>query len=133
MENAGAVHVGDDLGSGFAFDDATPDDIFDILICSSSWYHESDAWKRLQRRVMLRDFGRRRSVQRYLELYVTLLGGTSPRLDERLSDEEDRLIAPASSGWPGSPARLTSSANISEDEIDEQEHRGRSHQTPAGV
>jgi starch synthase len=70
VEDAGIVNTGDDLGSGFAFAKATPDDMEDSVMRASSWYHDSEAWKRLQRRAMLRDFGWKRSAQRYLELYV---------------------------------------------------------------
>jgi glycogen synthase len=84
-----------DLGSGFAFAKATPDDMENSLMRASSWYHDSKAWKRLQRRAMLRDFGWKRSAQRYLELYVALLGGTPPWVDERPPARDDHPVAPS--------------------------------------
>ncbi|TXL72745.1 glycogen synthase GlgA [Vineibacter terrae] len=95
VEDAGTVNADDDLGSGFAFARATVDDMEDSLIRASSWYHDSDAWKRLQRRAMLRDFGWKRSAQRYLELYAALLGGAPPRFDERPPARDEYPIAPS--------------------------------------
>jgi starch synthase len=94
VEDAGIVNAGDDLGSGFAFTKATPKDMEDSLTRASSWYHDSEAWKRLQRRAMLRDFGWKRSAQRYLELYAALLDGTPPRVDARVPARDVHPIAP---------------------------------------
>ncbi|MGH7224659.1 MAG: hypothetical protein ACRELF_15660, partial [Gemmataceae bacterium] len=94
VEDAGIVNAGDDLGSGFAFAKATPKDMEDSQMRASSWYHDSEAWKRLQRRAMLRDFGWERSAQRYLELYVALLGKTSPRVDDQPPARDDHPITP---------------------------------------
>lgn len=44
---------------------------------------------------MLREFGWKRSAQRYLELYVALLGGTLSRVDERPSARDAHPIAPS--------------------------------------
>lgn len=67
------MNAGDDVGSGFAFAKTTPDDMEDSLMRATWWYHDSEAWKRLQPRAMLRDFGWERSAQKYLEPYVALL------------------------------------------------------------
>lgn len=90
VEDAGVVNANDNVGSGFAFAKTTPDDMEDSLMRAASWYRDSKAWKRLQRRAMLLDFGWERSARRYLELYVDVLGGTPPRFDERSSVRDDR-------------------------------------------
>jgi hypothetical protein len=62
---------------------------------AKSW-RDSEAWKRLQCRAMLRDFGwKRRWARLYLEVYVALLGGMPPRVDERSPARDDFPIAPA--------------------------------------
>jgi starch synthase len=93
VEDAGLVNAGENLGSGFAFSRATPDDMEDSLIRASAWYRDGEAWKRLQRSAMLRNFGWKRSAQRYLELYTALLGGTSPGVDERPPAYDDHPIS----------------------------------------
>jgi starch synthase len=94
VEDAGIVNAGDDFGCGFAFAKATPDDMEDSLMRASSWYLDSEAWKRLQRRAMVRDFGWKRSAQQYLGLYFALLDGTPPRAGERRPSRDDHPIAP---------------------------------------
>lgn len=74
VEDAGAVNTDHNAGSGFTFGETTPDGLGWCLMRATSWYHDSDAWKRLQRRAMVRDFGWERSARQYLDLYATLLG-----------------------------------------------------------
>ena len=60
----------------------------------TSWYRDSNAWKRLQRQAMLRDFGWERSARRYLEIYAALLGerAQEPAIGER-SAVEDLILS----------------------------------------
>lgn len=74
VEDAGAVEVEPHIGSGFMFDDATPDDLGQCLVRAGSWYSDGNAWKKLQHHAMVQNFGWTRSARRYLELYATLLG-----------------------------------------------------------
>jgi starch synthase len=73
VRDAGSVGARTNDGSGFAFANATADDLRRCLGRAASWYNNSEAWKRLQRRAMVRDFGWERSARRYLEVYATLL------------------------------------------------------------
>jgi hypothetical protein len=69
-----------------AFAKATPDDAEEN---SMLVYHDGQAWKRLQRRAMLRDLSWKRSAQRYLKLDAALLGRTRRRIDERSPTPDD--------------------------------------------
>ncbi len=51
--DAGVVNPDDHVGSGFAFAKATLDDMEDGLMRATSWYRDSKAWKRLQRRAIV--------------------------------------------------------------------------------
>lgn len=73
VEDAGVVNTDVDTGSGFTFREATPDNLEKCLMRAMSWYHDNEAWKRLQRHAMLHDFRWERSARQYLELYSALL------------------------------------------------------------
>jgi hypothetical protein len=51
-----------------------------------SWYQDSAAWKRLQRRAMVRNFAWEQSAQQYLGFYDSVLGVITP--DERLPEPD---------------------------------------------
>jgi len=74
VDDAGLVNADNDVGTGFLFDKAAPDDMLSSLLRAASWYQDSAAWKRLQRRAMMRNFAWEQSAQQYLELYESVLG-----------------------------------------------------------
>jgi starch synthase len=93
VDDAGVVNAGNDVGTGFLFDKAAADDMVGSLLRATSWYQDSAAWKRLQRRAMARNFTWEQSARQYLELYDSALGVTAP--DERLPEPDDPPIAPS--------------------------------------
>jgi starch synthase len=81
-------------GTGFLFADATLSDCQVCIERALEWYREKDAWRRVQRRAMKRDFGWDRSAHRYLRLYADLLGVKDPtQSSDNRSREERRRFA----------------------------------------
>ncbi len=58
------------IGTGFLFDDATPQALEGALRRAFAVYADRDAWRALQSRGMARDFTWDRAATRYLELYA---------------------------------------------------------------
>jgi starch synthase len=102
VEDAGVVRAESHGGSGFKFGEATADDLGQCLARATSWYRDNNAWKRLQRRAMRRDFSWERSAQRYLETYTALLGerAQEPAIDH-WSPVEDRILPAAACSASG--------------------------------
>ncbi len=66
-----------DEGTGFVFDDATPDALVAALEAALAAYRDRDGWWRLQRRAMAQDFSWGRSARNYAELYEGAIGERS--------------------------------------------------------
>jgi starch synthase len=58
-----------DSGTGFLFDDATPEALIGALRTALNTFAERDAWARLQRRCMAQDFSWDRAAREYEALY----------------------------------------------------------------
>jgi starch synthase len=58
-----------DAGTGFLFDDATPEAAASALAEAFTVYEDRAAWQALQRRAMAQDFSWRRSAHEYAALY----------------------------------------------------------------
>lgn len=56
-------------GTGFLFDDASPDALAAALEQGMALYYEPERWQALQRRCMAQDFSWERAATRYAELY----------------------------------------------------------------
>jgi starch synthase len=93
VDDAGVLNADNDVGTGFLFDKAAADDMVGSMLRAASWYQDSAAWKRLQRRAMTRNFAWEQSAQQYLALYDSALGVTTP--DERRPIPIDPPIAPS--------------------------------------
>lgn len=65
------AHVGD--GTGFLFDDPTPEALVGTLRAALDLYHQPGVWQRIQHNGMTRDFSWQQSARRYLALYRSAL------------------------------------------------------------
>ncbi len=74
-----------DAGTGFLFDDPTPESVAGALEQAIALYEDRDAWRALQRRGMSQDFSWRTAAESYREVYeeaitrrnsISLAGGT---------------------------------------------------------
>jgi starch synthase len=73
-------------GTGFLFEDATVADLRRCTARALERYRDKEAWRRLQRSAMRRDFGWERSARQYLTLYAGLAGA-----EEATGSSEDLL------------------------------------------
>jgi starch synthase len=76
--------------TGFVFEEATPEALLQAIGQATRTYREPLVWRAMQRHAMRQDFGWRGSAERYLEIYVELVGAraTSAR---SLGDEIEFL------------------------------------------
>ena len=95
VEDAGVVNAGDDVGSGFAFAEATRGGLERSLMRATSWYHEQRCLEASSTSRHAAGFQLETIGATVLELYVALLGGTPPRVDERPPARDDHPIAPS--------------------------------------
>ncbi|MCH8066700.1 MAG: glycogen synthase [Chloroflexi bacterium] len=70
-EPAGA---GGGQGTGFLFDEATPQALAAAIEQALAVYGDTEAWRRLQRRGMAQDFSWSRAAERYRDLYQRAVG-----------------------------------------------------------
>jgi starch synthase len=71
--DANAVTLAEGSATGFAFDDATPPALEAALQRATALFADRNAWRRLMRRAMTRDFSWEVAARRYVELYRTLV------------------------------------------------------------
>jgi len=64
---------GDEHGTGFVFDEVTPEEVATCVFRAAQRF-PGHRWRAIQRSAMRRDFGWERSAQRYLDLYWDLIG-----------------------------------------------------------
>lgn len=72
-----SAHV--DNGTGFLFDDPTPDALVGTLRPVLDLYRQPQVWRRIQHNGMSEDFSWGESARRYLALYGRLTGGADAR------------------------------------------------------
>lgn len=63
-----------ECGTGFVFEEPTPQALLATVRRAVDAYHRSDSWQALQRRGMAQDFSWRASAAQYLDLYRQLAG-----------------------------------------------------------
>ena len=89
-ESAKAAEEG---ATGFVFEEETPTAMAACVHRATHWFHERD-WSQVQRSAMLRDFGWKRSADRYLDLYRKLRPAAfAPPADARQPPEIDKEAA----------------------------------------
>jgi starch synthase len=67
------MDTGPDKGTGFCFDDYTPEALLQAVRRAVSTWKDRPAWQALQRNAMAQDFSWKRSAVRYMELYRNTL------------------------------------------------------------
>lgn len=68
-------------GTGFKFDEYSPDALLESLLRSLSWYQRKDDWKGIMKRGMNQDFSWQASALKYRELYRDALAKRGITLD----------------------------------------------------
>jgi len=62
-------HYGLDTGTGFSFNDYTGFALFKSVQRAINCFHIKDAWEKIQKNGMSKDYSRRNSAEKYMELY----------------------------------------------------------------
>jgi starch synthase len=66
-----------DSGNGFVFHDYNAEALWDCILRAKRTFQDAATWKAIMQRAMNADFSWARSVERYEEVYATLLGGAA--------------------------------------------------------
>lgn len=84
VRNVGGLHQivqdfdpGHDSGNGFVFHDYNAEALWDCILRAKRTFQDAATWKAIMQRAMNADFSWARSVERYEEVYATLLGGAA--------------------------------------------------------
>jgi starch synthase len=64
-------------GNGFVFHDYHAEALWDCVLRVKRTFQDAGTWKAIMQRAMSADFSWARSVERYEEVYATLLGGAA--------------------------------------------------------